>query len=150
MSPIDAPKKELPAIFAAHGLRCTRQRVAVYQALVTSGEHPTADQIYQALQTRDAAISLATVYNTLEALCSAGLAQKLPGTGGKGPCRFDIARGNHLHLRDAQTGDIADVPDDLGEQILAAIPRHLLSELEAKLNFRVDRLEIQLIGEKQG
>lgn len=135
-------------LFASHGLRCTRQRVAIYDALAASREHPTADELYRQVVERcqNCGVSLATVYNTLEAFCRAGLAHKLAGAGENGSARYDAVRGNHLHMRCEETGTVADVPDDLGQQILHHIPPRVLAELESKLGFKVSQVQIELIG----
>jgi Fe2+ or Zn2+ uptake regulation protein len=92
-------------------------------------------------------ISLATVYNTLEAFCQAGIAQKLPGAGANGSARFDAIRENHLHLRDQRTGEVTDVPHTLSRDVLERIPQHVLSKLEAELGFRISQVQVELIGE---
>lgn len=137
-------------VFAAHGLRCTRQRKAIYEALCASREHPTADQLFRRVCPKgtceDSGISLATVYNTLEAFCAAGLAHKLPGAGENGSARYDAVRGNHLHLRCRTSGTVADVPDDLSEQVLGHIPQDVLAEVARKLGFQIDQIQIELVG----
>lgn len=131
-------------MFTSHGLRATRQRLAVYEALAATKSHPTADDLYRAIGNGRRDMSLATIYNTLEALCRAGLAQKLSGCAGS--ARYDATVHNHLHLRDEFTGSLADVPDDLGQQILNAIPPQMLRQLESELGFRVERLRVELVG----
>jgi Fur family peroxide stress response transcriptional regulator len=120
--------------------------MAVYEALAASRAHPTADDLHRLVVDTDAGISLATVYNTLEALCQAGIAHKLPGAGENGSARYDAARDNHLHLRCRQTGTVTDVPDDLGQQILEQLPVETLAALEDKLGFKVDQVQIELVG----
>jgi len=66
------------ALFAEHGLRCTQQRVALYQALAMTEAHPTADELHRWVSERLPGVSVATVYNCLEAFCKAGIVQKLP------------------------------------------------------------------------
>src|SRR5699024_212410 len=97
-------------MFEEHGLRCTQQRAAVYAALAGSMDHPTADELHRQVSGELAGVSLATVYNTLEAFCRAGLVQKLPGAGDNGSARYDAVRENHLHLRCRKSGAVADVP----------------------------------------
>ncbi len=146
--------EQTQALFASRGLRCTRQRLAVYHALASSREHPTADDLYRHCVAhcgcKAEGLSLATVYNTLEALCAAGLAHKLAGAGENGSARYDALGGGgqdpHLHLRDPRTGRVQDVPDDLGQKILDHIPQSILRELEAKLGFKVEQVQIELVG----
>lgn len=55
-----------------HGLSITRQRVAIFQALASSREHPSAEQLHRQVQRRLPNLSLATVYKNLEALKAIG------------------------------------------------------------------------------
>ena len=134
---------------AAAGLRGTRQRRAVYDALAASRVHPTAEELHALLveQHPERPVSLATVYNTLEAFCRVGLAQKLPGR--QGSTRYDIPRNQHLHLKDRLTGDITDVPDRLSQAILARLAPETLAEIERDLGFRIERIELNLVGQTQ-
>lgn len=140
-------RDETTQLFTEKGLRCTRQRIAVYQALAASREHPTADELHRLVnQAGDECISLATVYNTLEAFCQAGIAHKLAGAGENGSARYDAVRGNHLHLRCQATGALVDVPDDLSRKILDNLPADVLADLEEKLGFKIDQVHIELLG----
>lgn len=133
-------------LFSTHGLRCTRQRKALYEALADARNHPTADELHRQVADRLEGVSLATVYNTLEAFCQAGLVQKLPGAGANGSARFDAVRDDHLHTRCRRTGAVADVPPELSRQILDRIPDAVLKDLEARLGFKIDQVQIELVG----
>ncbi|MBL4701535.1 MAG: transcriptional repressor [Phycisphaeraceae bacterium] len=132
-------------LFAQHHLRFTRQRYAVYNALASEATHPTADQLFQKLSNTDAGISLATVYNTLEVLVKASLAQKLADGGTS--ARYDATVDEHLHLRDRTTGTLADVPVNLGKRLLDNLPANILHEIESELGFSINRVQIELVGE---
>ena len=132
-------------LFTGHHLRCTRQRRALYECLSATDSHPTADQLYRRLSRSEQGISLATVYNTLEAFCRAGLAKKIAAQ--DGCARYDATVHNHLHLRDEKSGVVADVPDALGQKLLQSVPPHVIRELEAQLGFKVSQLQIELVGE---
>ena len=67
------------------GSRYTQQRAAVYAYLEQVQSHPTAEEVYKAVQSRLPCISLATVYNALEALVEARLANKLTYGDGSAP-----------------------------------------------------------------
>jgi len=137
----------LQKAFSEHGLRGTRQRRAVYQALSTGTGHPTADELYRMVKDQDADMSLATVYNTLDVLCSAGLAYKIAGCGDNGSTRYDAGGDDHLHLRCKQTGCVTDAPHELGKRILEHIPQHLIDELQQHTGFKVDKVQLDLVGE---
>src|SRR5690606_11389607 len=63
-------------------------------------------------------ISLATVYNTLQAFSGAGLCRAIPTTGG---CRWDPGMHDHVHVRIAETNEVMDLADELGRKVLAQI-----------------------------
>ena len=131
-------------VFAECSLRCTAQRRAIYECLTATTTHPTAEQLHQAVGLRVRGISLATVYNTLEAFCCAGLAKKLPGKGGS--LRYDGLVHNHVHTHCEKTGAVHDVPEDLGKMLLESVPRKFLKRIEDKLGFSVHEVQIDLIG----
>ncbi|MCC7408355.1 MAG: transcriptional repressor [Phycisphaeraceae bacterium] len=141
-------------LFVRHGLRHTRQRQAIYEALAATKEHPTADDLFRMVSPRAPGLSLATVYNTLEAFCEAGLAMRIASTSngkrGMGSARYDATVDNHLHLRCQQTGAVADVPEEISQRLLDRIPSELLAELEAKLGFKVEQVQIEFIGKFDG
>ena len=139
------PADNTQQLFTSHHLRCTRQRRALYECLCATDSHPTADQLYRCLSRSEESMSLATVYNTLEAFCRAGLAKKLPAQDGS--ARYDATVHNHLHLRDEKSGVVADVPDALGQKLLDAVPPQVIRELESQLGFKVSQLQIELVGE---
>src|SRR4051812_2942959 len=59
------------------GLAVTPQRVAILRALLDSGDHPSAEEIFIKVRVEQPMISLATVHRTLETLCDAGEAGKV-------------------------------------------------------------------------
>mgnify|MGYP000892729480 CR=1 FL=1 len=130
-------------IFHRCGLRCTRQRELVYGALAATKLHPTAEELYRTVQLSDPGVSLATVYNTLDALLDCGLARRIPG--GEGPARFDAHTHAHVHLV-LPGGRVTDVPDDLSDRLLAGLCPQAMAELESRLGIRVDQLSLQLVA----
>jgi Fur family transcriptional regulator, peroxide stress response regulator len=146
------PVEPAPEALTRHGLRCTRQRVALYEALHASKSHPTADELYRTVGPQVDGLSLATVYNTLDAFCRVGLVQKLAPSdldpeGVRGSARYDATTHNHLHVRCKRTGAVRDVPDDLGQKLLDNLPADVLAEFESKLGFKIDQVQIELLGE---
>ncbi len=59
-------------LFAENNIRCTTQRRALYEALVATDSHPTAEELYRMVKPTTSRLSRATVYNTLETLCGVG------------------------------------------------------------------------------
>jgi Fe2+ or Zn2+ uptake regulation protein len=128
-------------LFARHNLRCTRQRVAVYESLCATKSHPTAEELFRMVSPRVHQLSLATVYNTLEALCRANLARKMPTTDGCN--RYDANTDDHAHIRFRDSSEILDVPDHIGERVLALIPQRVLDEVSAELGVKIDGVSLQ-------
>ncbi len=78
------------------GLKLTPQRLAILQVLEGNTEHPTAEEIYKTVSKKFPTRSLATVYNTLEALKQRGQLRELTIDPGKK--RFDPNTKPHHHL----------------------------------------------------
>lgn len=79
------------------GQRSTRQREAVYGYLRGVHHHPTAKEVYLAVQRRLPRASLGTVYNALELFVRTGRASKL--SYGDAAARYDIRTDAHSHAR---------------------------------------------------
>jgi len=94
----------------AKGLSVTHQRLAVYEALLETGAHPGAEEIYQSVRTRYPTISRGTVYRTLETLCRLGLVADVGQT--RGTARFEAALEPHHHLVCLSCRAIIDVQDE--------------------------------------
>jgi Fur family transcriptional regulator, peroxide stress response regulator len=99
----------------SHGLSVTHQRLAIFEALASSREHPSAEQLHTAVQRRIPTLSLATVYKNLEALKAIGAVvdvnplheqaryeSALPGTGAGHP---------HHHLVCTSCKKVRDLHD---------------------------------------
>lgn len=136
---------ELRVIFADHGLRTTRQREAVYQVLCGCESHPTADDLMALVRTVDPEVSQATIYNTLDAFVECGLANRIPSPTSGGACRFDPNTAEHVHLV-LDDGRMMDVPMDLSQQILDAIPTSVLKELTTRTGIELSGIKIELLG----
>ena len=59
---------ELVQRFAASGIRLTKQREEVFGLLLQKRDHPTATEVFLRAKKHMPSISLATIYNCLEAL----------------------------------------------------------------------------------
>ena len=65
------------ALLGRHGLRPTRQRLAVLEALAAEPNDATAQQIHARLRARRRHVGLATVYRTLALLSEHGIVDAL-------------------------------------------------------------------------
>jgi Fur family peroxide stress response transcriptional regulator len=91
----------------AHGYKLTEQRVAVCDALVAHGGHPTAAEVYALLHESFPSISLATVYNTLAALEEHGLIQPMPLATDEHK-RYDLDLEPHVNIVCQHCSNIVD------------------------------------------
>lgn len=88
------------------GVRITPQRHAILEYLVETLSHPTADEIYKALEGKFPNMSVATVYNNLRVFREAGLVKEL--TYGDASSRFDYVTHDHYHVICEDCGKIVD------------------------------------------
>ncbi|MEQ6378541.1 peroxide-responsive transcriptional repressor PerR [Bacillaceae bacterium S4-13-58] len=88
------------------GVRITPQRHAVLEFLANSMTHPTADDIYKALEGKFPNMSVATVYNNLRVFREIGLVKEL--TYGDSSSRFDFNTSEHYHIICDECGKIVD------------------------------------------
>ncbi|WP_205093050.1 peroxide-responsive transcriptional repressor PerR [Thalassobacillus pellis] len=88
------------------GVRITPQRHAVLEYLMNSMTHPTADEIYKALEGKFPNMSVATVYNNLRVFREIGLVREL--TYGDSSSRFDCNTTEHYHAICNSCGKIVD------------------------------------------
>ena len=95
----------------------SKQRESILKAVLQSGLHPTADDIYVSLKPKDPNLSLGTVYRNLNHLVSIGKIKKISLA--DHPDRFDGSLHEHQHMVCSRCGKVADVQ----AQILGGAPR---------------------------
>jgi len=81
----------------AAGLKVTPQRMAVYEVLIKSNEHPSAEMVFRKVKRTLPNISLDTVNRTLLTLYEIGAAFAVEGSGDAK--RFDGNLKNHQHFK---------------------------------------------------
>ena len=89
------------------GLRPTRQRSCVYDVLLYKKDHPTADEVLLRVRKKLPTISLATVYNCLEALVSHNIVRQVNLD--RESSRYCPNLSDHCHFQDESSGKIHDV-----------------------------------------
>src|SRR5882757_5065551 len=89
------------------GLRCTAQRYAVIACLMDHKGHPTAAEIFEAVNRVDPRSSRATTYNNLRDLVRAGLVREVAVEGRSG--RFDLEGMRHHHFICDRCGILEDI-----------------------------------------
>lgn len=90
-----------------HGLRPTGPRLAVLAFLKARGEHLTPAEIFEGLRAAGSAVSIATLYQNLQALSRRGLVRRIVGP--DGAVRYDVNLAPHHHLVCQRCGRLVDV-----------------------------------------
>ena len=89
------------------GLRPTRQRLALARLLFEGGNrHVTAEQLHAEARRDEIAVSLATIYNTLNQFRKAGLLREVVVDSGRS--WFDTNLEDHHHFFHEATGALTD------------------------------------------
>jgi Fur family transcriptional regulator, peroxide stress response regulator len=111
------------------GLRCTPQRYAVMSFLMGSDEHPTAAEIFEAVNRVDPRSSRATTYNNLRDLVEAGLVREVAVEGRA--ARFDAKGMRHYHFVCDRCGSVEDMEwYDVPKPASGSLGRRILRECE--------------------
>ena len=113
-----APSKEqqerLTTRLTTGGFRFTPQREHVYAVLLQKRDHPTAEEVFIRAKRDLPDISMATVYNCLDALVRCSLVRLV--TVDRGAARYCPNMAEHSHFRCELCGRIYDIelaPEDL-------------------------------------
>jgi len=118
------------------GLALTVQRRAVFEELADRRDHPTADQIYDAVHVRLGGLSRTTVYRVLETLVEAGLARKVHHA--DAVVRYDPVTERHHHLVCERCGRLVDLDD-------AVVPRVPIPDARGT-GFRIHDYSVSFTG----
>jgi Fur family transcriptional regulator, peroxide stress response regulator len=98
---------EIKRSLESGGLRCTPQRYAVMAFLMECHRHPTAAEIFEAVNRVDPRSSRATTYNNLRDLVQAGLVREVAVEGRA--ARFDAKGMRHHHFICDRCGNVEDM-----------------------------------------
>lgn len=113
-------KEAVEAMTRARGLKMTPQRRLIVEYLRGAVNHPTADEVFSAVNEQLPITSRATVYNTLNWLKAAGMIREVFEAGN---VRFDPNTTNHHHFVCRACGRIDDVDfDSVGDVAFCALP----------------------------
>src|SRR3979411_1727785 len=89
------------------GLRCTPQRYAVMAFLMEHNRHPTASEIFEAVNRVDPRSSRATCYKILRVVVQAVLVREVAVEGRA--ARFDAKGAQHHHFICDRCGNVEDI-----------------------------------------
>ena len=114
------------------GLRATPQREHVYSVLLHKRDHPTAEEVFMRAKRDMPDISIATVYNCLDALVKCGVVRQV--TLERGAARFCPNMREHCHFYCDHCESVFDI--DLPAQTGLPLPR----------GFKAERFDIAIHG----
>ncbi len=117
---------------ATRGFRFTPQRQQVYEVLLQERDHPTAEGVFMRAKRAMPVISMATVYNCLDALVKCGLVRQV--TLERGAARFCPNMREHCHFYCDVCEEVFDIALPGGAGV--ALPK----------GFRADRYDIAIHG----
>src|SRR6266568_7376530 len=131
-----APEKKVKVCLndrlANGGFRFTPQRQQVYTVLLHKRDHPTAEEVFIRAKHDRPEISMATVYNCLDALVKCGLVRQV--TLDRGAARFCPNMSEHCHFYCDLCEEVFDIALPGGAGV--ALPK----------GFRADRYDIAIHG----
>ena len=121
--------EEIKRSLEESGLRCTPQRYAVMAFLMEHAGHPTAAEIFDAVNRVDPRSSRATTYNNLRDLVEAGLVREVAVEGRA--ARFDAKGMRHHHFICDHCGSVEDMEwYDVPRPASRSLGKRILRECE--------------------
>ncbi|MCU0963279.1 MAG: transcriptional repressor [Pirellulaceae bacterium] len=120
----------------ARGLPLTAQRRIVLEELLRRTDHPTADQLFEAVRTLSPQIARRTVYRVLDTLAELGLVRRVHHPGAA--VRYDAKTHRHHHLVCQRCNRIVDLENAELDRI--PLPRGTWH------GFTIADFSVQLIG----
>src|ERR1041385_4743445 len=116
------------------GFRFTPQRQHVYDVLIDERDHPTAEEVFIRAKREMPDISMATVYNCLDALVQSGMARQVNVD--RGATRFCPNMREHCHFYCDSCAKVFDIDLPSEEPAGFALPK----------GFKASRFEIAIHG----
>jgi len=129
----DVSEFPLNQLLATRGLRFTPQREEVYRVLLEKRDHPTAEEVFMRAKHGMPDISMATVYNCLDALVKCRVVRQV--TLERGATRFCPNMREHCHFYCDDCDEVFDI--DLPSSQGLPLPR----------GFKAERLDIAIHGQ---
>lgn len=117
-------------------LRYSHQREMIYQYLLATKEHPSAEMIYNDLREEIQGLSLGTVYRNLKLLEELGKVRRVASF--QNVERYDAVCGDHVHFLCTGCGCVSDVMDANADALRKSIP---LSN-----SYRIEKFDLTLTG----
>lgn len=130
---------EFRTMLRRHGLKATRQRMEVHNAMMALG-HASADMVSEEIRRRGVLpVTTASVYNILSQLADIRIYARRMSANNK--MFFDVNNWKHIHLYDRENHRYRDIMDD---ELIELVNSHL--KRRKFRGFTVEDIDIQLIA----
>ncbi len=116
--------------------KITPQRIAIYNILKESKDHPNAEAIYKKLEPTYPTISLATIYKSLELFDHLGLIQVI--NIGENSFRYDCKAFSHPHLICSICHKVEDLNVDYFKD--------LTEKVAVATNYKISKQQLSFYG----
>ncbi|MDO4178028.1 MAG: transcriptional repressor [Phascolarctobacterium sp.] len=126
---------ELTRVLRNSGYKVTPQRLAVYEELTKEAWHPSAEMLYERVKEKYPAMSLATVYKTMEILYNVHVIRVLNTP--EASLRYDGDISDHAHCQCTICNAIADIWFDKDE---------LTRKVETETEYTITSKELYFFG----
>ncbi|MGY5864552.1 MAG: Fur family transcriptional regulator [Candidatus Thorarchaeota archaeon] len=103
-------KEQLISMLRKNGHKVTPQRIAIFEEVLSSKEHPTAETIFEKVSKQHPAISMTTVYHTFELLKKLDLVHEIRVD--SRTSRYDPNTSVHVNVICQKCGKISDYESD--------------------------------------
>ncbi|MDY6800875.1 MAG: transcriptional repressor [Bacteroidota bacterium] len=132
-------KVDLHNILLNKGLKITPQRLIVFEAVVSLGNHPSTEKIIYHIKENHPHIAKGTVYKILDTFVEKGILKRVKTD--KDVMRYDHDLEKHHHLYSVDSDRIEDYYDEDLNQLL----EQYFEEKKIK-NFEIKDIKLQIIG----
>ncbi|MCR5607313.1 MAG: transcriptional repressor [Treponema sp.] len=125
------------------GIRPSVQRLAIYEYLANSIEHPSVDMVFASLSPSYPTLSRTTVYNTIHTFVEKGIVREVYVKDGES--RYDANLSPHLHFICSKCGKIIDIFD--AEDGINDI-QDICSKSVMKKNpgYKIEKVQVNILG----
>lgn len=127
---------EILELLADRGMRRTAARQAILEALLSSKDHVTAEELAARVKGRFPSVDVSTVYRTLGVLEELEIVDHVHLA--HGPAVFHLADDDHHHLVCERCGRVEEVP--------SASMRSFLGMIKGEFGFEVARRHFAIVG----
>lgn len=133
-----AYEKIFTELLKAKGMKLTKPRNAILEAVYKTHVHFNVDDLYDNIRKKQKYVSKPTVYRTIPLLLEAGLIKKSFSSNDTDYFEHILGHQEHLHLICVQCGKVTELNCEVLEQ--------KLNELAEKENFQVSEKSVIIKG----